>query len=104
MSFSSEIKEELSRQFSSGRHCQLAELSALLGFVGHPIELKPGKWAVRIHTENLSVARKCFTLLKKTYNIGIDVSVRQNTYQILAYNSLEAAQPGKRPGGEKCML
>ena len=90
MSFSSTIKEELSRHLSPARHCQLAELSALLGFVGHWIELEPGKWAVRIHTENLSVARKCFTLLKKTFNIRIDVSVRQNTYHMVAYNSLDA--------------
>ena len=31
-----------------------------------------------MHTENLAVARKYFTLLKKTFNINMNVSVRQN--------------------------
>ncbi len=31
MSFSGEVKEELSRQFATGRHCQIAEI-ALRGF------------------------------------------------------------------------
>ncbi|MBQ8184420.1 MAG: DNA-binding protein WhiA [Lachnospiraceae bacterium] len=117
MSFSSEIKEELSRQMTPARHCQLAELSALLGAVGTRLELEPGKTVVRIHTENLSVARKCFTLLKKTFNIRMDLSVKQSTYgkdrpdggtdsgtgdsvsgkghrsyQILVYDSLEAVE------------
>jgi len=90
MSFSSEIKEELSRQLAPARHCQLAELSALLSCVGTWLEMAPGKKVVRIHTENLAVARKCFTLLKKTFNIRIDVSARQNTYHMVAYNSLDA--------------
>ena len=33
---------------------------------------------MKIHTENLSVARKCFTLFEKTYNIKTDVAVRRN--------------------------
>ncbi len=80
MSFSSEVKEDLSRQMASARHCQLAELSALLSFAGVWRKTKDGKTYVRIQTENLSVARKCFTILRKTFNIRIDVSVRQNTY------------------------
>ena len=31
MSFSGEIKEELSKHCARARHCQLAELSALIG-------------------------------------------------------------------------
>ena len=33
----------------------------------------------KVHTENLGVARKCFTLLVKTFNIKTDVVVRRNT-------------------------
>ena len=32
MFFSSEVKEELLKHNSSARHCQMAELSALIGF------------------------------------------------------------------------
>ena len=34
MSFSGEVKEELSRQFHKSRHCQIAEIAAILSFVG----------------------------------------------------------------------
>ena len=32
MSFSSEVKEELAGQISPARHCQIAELAAILNF------------------------------------------------------------------------
>ena len=34
MSFSSEVKEELSRHLGKSRHCQIAELAALIAFDG----------------------------------------------------------------------
>ena len=33
-----------------------------------------------MHTENVSVARKYFTLLKKTFKIEADIRIRKNTY------------------------
>lgn len=72
MSFSSEVKEELAGHVSSSRHCQLAELSAVICFLGR-VEMG-GKSGIRlgIQTENETVLRKCFTLLKKTFNIDGD--------------------------------
>lgn len=78
MSFSSEIKQELSWQLPSARHCRLAEISAILSFCSHVEAGTEGTRNVRMHTENLAVARKYFTLLKKTFNINMNVSVRQN--------------------------
>ena len=78
MSFSSEIKQELSWQLPSARHCRLAEISAILSFCSHVEAGADGPESVRMHTENLAVARKYFTLLKKTFNINMNVSVRQN--------------------------
>ena len=78
MSFSSEIKQELSWQLPSARHCRLAEISAILSFCSHVEAGTEGPGNVRMHTENLAVARKYFTLLKKTFNINMNVSVRQN--------------------------
>ena len=37
-----------------------------------------GRYSLKIHTENLSVARKCFTLLTKTFNIRTDIAIRTN--------------------------
>ena len=34
MSFSSDIKEELGRQYSKSRHCQMAELSGMIELDG----------------------------------------------------------------------
>ena len=34
MSFSARIKEELSRQMSPARHCQIAEIAAILSLCG----------------------------------------------------------------------
>lgn len=75
MSFSGDVKNELSRQSSSARHCNLAELAAIVGMCGDVCISACGRYRIRIHTENITVARKCFTLLQKTFNIVIDVSV-----------------------------
>ncbi len=73
MSFSGKVKEELEKHGSPARHCQLAELSAILLYCGQIEENDTGKLVLRIRTENPSVARKYFTLLKKTFNIDTDV-------------------------------
>jgi len=97
MSFSSEIKEELSRQLPSARHCRLSEISAILSFCSHVSEGEKGPFSVKMHTENLAVARKYFTLLRKTFNINMDVSVRQNksfrgsrSYDVTSYEDFAA--------------
>lgn len=79
MSFSSEVKEELSRQLSSARHCRIAELAALLNVCGRVEIAEDDRYKVILHTENVSVARKYFTLLKKTFNIEAVIRVRRNT-------------------------
>ena len=66
MSFSGTVKEELAEQISPARHCQLAELAALFHFCGSTCD--NGRHLC-LQAENEAVARKCFTLLKKTYNI-----------------------------------
>ena len=74
MSFSSEVKDELAGQVSGSRHCQLAELAAILCFLGRVDCEEEMGVSLRLQTENEAVIRKCFTLLEKTFNIGIDVS------------------------------
>ncbi len=79
MSFSGEVKEELSRQFPKGRHCQLAEIAAILSFVGKLEEMQGCK-ALRVYTENLSLARKYFILMRRTFHANVSIAVRQNVY------------------------
>ena len=80
MSFSSRVKEELSRQISPARHCQIAEIAAILSLCGRIQISEQDRYCIKIHTENVAVARKYFTLLKKTFNIVTDVSIRRNSY------------------------
>ena len=80
MSFSSRVKEELSRQLSSARHCQIAEIAAILSLCGRIHIDEEDHYSIRIHTENVAVARKYFTLLKKAFNIGTDISIRRNAF------------------------
>ena len=65
MSFSGNIKEELAGHHAKARHCNLAELSALVEMAGAFRETESGVCRLAIHTENLRVARKGFTLLQK---------------------------------------
>lgn len=75
MSFSRKVKEELSRQISKSRHCQLAEIAAILGFSGK-VEGEGEKAALSVYTENVALARKYFTLIKNAFGINASLSVR----------------------------
>lgn len=80
MSFSGKVKEELVNVYSSSRHCQLAEIAALMEFCGRIVE-EEGRLRIKIQTENKAVAKKYFTLIKKAFNIYSDVLVRLNGRQ-----------------------
>lgn len=75
ISFSQEAKDEISKQLSPSRHCRLAELSAMLSLGGHLTRLDSRK-ILRFTTENIAVARKYFTLIRKTFNINMDISIK----------------------------
>lgn len=64
MSFSSELKEEMLKHNDGGRHCQLAELAVYINAFGNVSES-----TLTIAFDKKALYRKCFTLLKKTYNI-----------------------------------
>ena len=38
------------------------------------------RYSVKIHTENVAVARKCFTILKKGFKIDTEIVIRRNQY------------------------
>lgn len=80
MSFSSRVKEELSRQISPARHCEIAEIAAILSLCGKVHIAEDNSLSIRIHTENVAVARKYFTLLTKAFNIRTDISIRRNAF------------------------
>ena len=69
MSFSGNVKDELAGHVAAARHCQIAELAAILQFCGKIVRTESGESALCINAENESVLKKCFTLLRKTFNI-----------------------------------
>ena len=79
MSFSSKVKEELSKDCNNPRHCCIAETAAIISMCGKVIFDEKDRVRIEIHTENVTVARKYFTLLKKTYNINTDISIRNSS-------------------------
>ena len=79
MSFSSKVKEELSKDCNNPRHCCIAETAAIISMCGKVFFDEKDRVRIEIHTENVTVARKYFTLLKKTYNINTDISIRHSS-------------------------
>ncbi len=77
MSFSSNVKSELAHRFGEARHCNIAEICAIINMCGQISEIEGG-FCVKIQTENVVVARKYFTLVKKTFNIECEIVVRRN--------------------------
>ena len=80
MSFSSEVKDELSRQIVEARHCQIAEVAAIISLCGRILISAKDTYGIKIHTENIAVARKYFQLIKKIFQVHVEVSVRKNVY------------------------
>ncbi len=78
MSFSKNVKEELSRQISPARHCQIAEIAAIISLCGDIIINDRNEHFIKIHTENLTVARKYFILIRKSFHVAAEISVRRN--------------------------
>ncbi|WP_024866288.1 DNA-binding protein WhiA [Butyrivibrio sp. FCS014] len=69
MSFSTEVKEELAKRIGTSRHCQLAELAAIVTMAGYVGPDESGNTALFLQPDDPAVLRKFFTLLKKAFNI-----------------------------------
>lgn len=78
ITFSGKIKQELAKQWSESRHCQVAEITAIISMCGKVSIDSREQYSIKVRTENISVAKKCFTLLTKTFNIKNEVLVSRN--------------------------
>ncbi len=76
MSFSSEVKAELSRQISSARHCQIAEAAAIFRMCGQASG--DGK-RLFLRMENPNVAKKFGLLVKRAFEIDLRASGEQGS-------------------------
>lgn len=78
MSFSKNVKEELSKQISPARHCRISELAAIISLSGHVKITEHNRLILKIQTENILLARKCFTLIQKTFKINTEIIIRNS--------------------------
>lgn len=96
MSFSGKVKEELARHVSTARHCQIAELAAIMNFCGQYGRNREGHYTIGFQTENESIVRKGFTLLKKTYNMKSDAALSEREIQDILQKLGSPAEPVSR--------
>lgn len=80
MSFSSDVKDELSRHISPGRHCQIAEIAAIINLCGKVKISEFDEYSLEVSTENVTVARTYYSLLKRTFKINADITIKRNVY------------------------
>ncbi len=99
MSFSGEVKEELCHQTGGARHCQIAELTAIISLCGRVHISVREEYCIRMQTENLWVAEKYSFLLQKIFRICPEVSLRRHSqnnrsgsaiYQLVVVDSQDA--------------
>lgn len=82
MSFSGEVKEEISQHISKARHCKIAEIASLFAVCGQVKPCRSGRIIVKFSTENLTVASKYYILVKKAFNFSLECKVVSHQFQI----------------------
>lgn len=85
MSFSAEVKNELSRIFSEDEKGKLAELSALVRTTGSLKIVGLNKLAFSIFTENIAVSRKVFKLIKDCFKVNVKIEIKKSVSKTI-YN------------------
>lgn len=78
MSFSKKVKEELSRHMPAARHCQIAEVAAVISMCGRICINERNEYYIKIHTENLTVARKYFNLIQAAFSVKCEIRISRH--------------------------
>lgn len=93
MSFSQEVKEELAKRMGAARHCQMAELAALMHFCGQYGQDREGNFTIGFQVENETVVKKGFTLLKKAFSIDTDIVIKEEKMKELHHKFGDLEEP-----------
>ena len=78
MSFTAEVKDELSRVPATCTHCDKATLAALVRIEGTLFVSGPGRYRVEVATDVGNVARLIIKLLHGIYHLKTDLTVRRS--------------------------
>ncbi len=92
MSFSGEVKRELCEQISPARHCQLAEISAIIAFCGKIIVDKDQTLILKLQTESNILTKKIFLLLKQVFRVNAELTTRSISAKKKLYELILTAQ------------
>jgi hypothetical protein len=92
MSFSSEVKAELARQVSKSRHCQIAELAAMLALDGWANEAGT---AMDLNSDNITLIQKYALLMQRAFAVDIHFPLKpQDIGRVLSALKWNPAQVG----------
>lgn len=80
MSFSGEVKKELCKCSVSARHCQIGEITAILYMCGRIRISEKDEYSIVVQTENVTVARRVYTLVRKAFLAKPVITVRNSEY------------------------
>lgn len=97
MSFSAKVKEELIKHIPKARHCQIAQIAAMITMEGKVSISEKEEYRIIVTTESIYVARCYYELVRRAFSISPEVIYRKNkavngsyTYQILVLSHTEA--------------
>ena len=115
MSFSSEVKSELAGSISGARHCQIAELAAMISMVAYVRYWSGEPEMLVIETERSVIAKEIAVLIRKLFGYIPESSVKRTGVNSRVYRMVipspevvrnvlvtlkiehDKAQPGKNP-------
>jgi hypothetical protein len=91
MSFSSEVKEELVKQYTKSRHCQLAELAAILELEGKVSGQPP---RLVMDSDNPLVQQRYALLMKLAFSVDVEKPLdEEDSGRVLAAIKWEEGKP-----------
>ncbi len=95
MSFTSQVKDELTHVLPECSHCEKATLAALVRVEGTLYVSGPGRYRMEISTDSPSVARLIIKLLHSLYNLKTELTVRRSVLHKTPNYLIELpSQPG----------
>lgn len=78
MSFSHRVKDELAGVYPAARHCQIAEIAAILSVSGSIAAGHGGRLKIKLVSENGAVVMKCRNLIKRAFSYDAECGIRYN--------------------------
>lgn len=84
MSFSSDVKEELLNVMPVSRHCQIAEIAAIMILCGSIQINEYDEYQIKVRTENKTVAEKFYKLVHHAFGVQGTIRVKRRRIPLRA--------------------